>query len=131
MVLVVKPAEVDYDALAMRVFLKSIDIVGGPKKLLEHRNLTWLPALMEASYVVVLKESGMKTEDENARLLGIARQTVRNILSADPETVLKKLEGERSERELKTHIAGGIARLAYAKLKQESNSGGNHGSEQN
>jgi probable regulatory domain-containing protein len=113
MVVEVEPREVDYDALALEVFLKALEIIGGPRKLLEYRNHTWLPTLMEASYAVVLKERGMKTEDEIARFLGVSRQTVRNILSADPELVLKKLEGELGEKELKTHIAGGIARLAY------------------
>ncbi len=47
-------ADVEY--LTARVFFKSIELLGGLKKLAEYRNLTWLPALSRASFVVVLKE---------------------------------------------------------------------------
>jgi predicted transcriptional regulator len=43
--------EFDIDAMAIRVFLKSLELIGGPRKLIEYRNLTWIPSLMEASYL--------------------------------------------------------------------------------
>lgn len=45
----------DIDFMAERVFNESIKILGGLKKLIEYRNLAWLPSLAEASYTVVLK----------------------------------------------------------------------------
>lgn len=110
--------EVDVDALAMRIFLKSLEILGGPRKLIEYRNLTWIPSLMEAAYALVLAEEGMKTEDEIAEFTGLTRQTVRNILRADPELVKKKLAGELQEKTLKAHTAGGLAKLAYQEIKE-------------
>jgi len=118
MVIEVVPQEVDYDALALRVFLKALELIGGPRTLFEYRNLTWVPSLMEAAYAVVLKNEGLKTEDEIARFLGTTRQTVRNILSADPDLVLKKLRGELEGKEVKLHTAGGLAKLAYQEVKR-------------
>jgi len=117
MVIQVEPREIDYDTLALRVFLKALEIIGGPRKLFEYRNLTWIPSLMEASYAVVLKEEGLKTEDEIAEFLGLTKQTVRNMLSADPELVLMKLQGELESKDVKVHTAGGLAKLAYREVK--------------
>jgi len=114
----VQPVPVDVDALARRVFLKALEIAGGTRKLIQHRNLTWVPSLIEAAYVVVLHEEFKKSDDEIAQFLGVGSQTVRNILRASPEGVLERLEGERGEAELKTHIAGGLAKLAYQELKK-------------
>jgi len=117
MVIEIKPKEVDYDTMALRVFLKALEIIGGPRKLFEYRNLTWIPSLMEASYAVVLKEEGLKSEDEIAKFIGITRQTVRNMLTADPDLVIKKLHGELESKEIKVHTAGGLAKLAYQEVK--------------
>ncbi len=112
---VIKGVGIDYDGMATEVFLEAIKILGGLKKLIEYRNLTWVPSLAEASYVVVLREVGLKSESEIAEELGITRQTVRNILRADPDKVLEYLEsGEKGEVE---HIAGGLAKLAYSRIK--------------
>ncbi|WP_457567552.1 bacterio-opsin activator [Desulfurobacterium sp.] len=118
MVIEVTPQEKDYDTLALRVFLKALEIIGGPRKLFEYRNLTWVPSLMEACYAVVLKEEGMKTEEEIAEFIGITKQTVRNMLSANPDIVIKKLEGELESKDVKMHTAGGLAKLAYREVKE-------------
>ncbi|WP_456342454.1 bacterio-opsin activator [Thermovibrio sp.] len=118
MVIEVKPQEVDYDALALRVFLKALELIGGPRMLFEYRNLTWVPSLMEAAYAVVLKNEAMKTDDEIAEFIGITKQTVRNMLSADPELVMMKLKGELESKEVKVHTAGGLAKLAYEEVKK-------------
>ncbi len=110
--------ERDLDAQALRVFLKALEILGGPKKLIELRNLTWVTSLMEASYAIVMAEEGFKTEDDIAAFLGLTRQTVRNILRADPELVMMKLEGELREKTPKAHTAGGLAKLAYREIKE-------------
>jgi probable regulatory domain-containing protein len=110
--------EFDIDAMAIRVFLKSLELIGGPRKLIEYRNLTWIPSLMEASYAVVLRDMANKTEAEIAEFLGSTRQTVRNMLRAEPELVLKKLEGELEEKTPRAHTAGGLAKLAYKEIKE-------------
>ncbi len=110
--------EFDIDAMALRVFLKSLELIGGPRKLIEYRNLTWIPSLMEAAYAVVLQDMAMKTEGEIAEFLGATRQTVRNMLRADTELVLKRLEGELEEKTPRAHIAGGLAKLAYQEIKE-------------
>ncbi|RKZ20685.1 regulatory domain protein [bacterium] len=107
----------DYDKIALDVFLKALEIIGGPRKLIELRNLTWITSLMESAYAVVLHELANKTEDEIAEFLGITKQTVRNILRADTETVMKRLEGELREKTAKAHVAGGLAKLAFKEIK--------------
>jgi len=86
--------------------------------LFEYRNLTWVPSLMEAAYAVVLKNEALKTDDEIAEFIGITKQTVRNMLSADPELVMMKLKGELESKEVKVHTAGGLAKLAYEEVKK-------------
>ncbi len=118
MEVIAKPKGGNIDKMAERVFYESIRLLGGLKKLIEYRNLTWLPSLAEAAYVVVLKNEAFKTYAEIARELGITEQTVKNIATADEEEVKKYIEGELEERP-REHIAGGIAKLAYRKLKEE------------
>jgi len=115
---ITKPKGGDVDKMAEKVFWEAIKMLGGLKKLVEFRNLTWLPSLAEAAYVVVLKNETFKTYKEIAEILGITEQTVKNIATADEEEVKKYIEGELEERP-KEHIAGGIAKLAYKKLKEE------------
>ncbi len=107
----------DLDGLAIRVFLKALEILGGPRKLIELRNLTWITSLMEASYAVVMWEELKKTEDEIAGFLGLTRQTVRNILRADPELVMQKIEGELKDKSTKAHTAGGLAKYALSEIR--------------
>ena len=118
---ILSPEEIrkfDVDTTAIRVFLKALETIGGPRKLIELRNLTWITSLMEASYAIVLADMEHKTEDEIAEFLGLTRQTVRNILRAEPELVLKKLEGELREKTTKAHTAGGLAKLAYKEIRE-------------
>jgi len=113
-----KPEEiqrVDVDREAIRVFLKALEIAGGPRELVRRRHLTWVPSLLEASYAVVLREQG-KTE-EIAAMLGLTRPTVRLILRADPGLVKRRLE-EPLEEEARAHVAGGLAQLAFSALKK-------------
>ncbi len=117
MEVIAKPKGGDIDKMAEKVFMESIAILGGLRKLVQYRNLTWLPSLAEAAYVVILKNEAAKTYKEIAEFLGITEQTARNIATADEEKVLEYLEGELEERP-KEHIAGGIAKYAYRKLKE-------------
>lgn len=117
MVEVIKPEEENYEELALQTFITVIKELGGPKKMIQYKQLTWLPSLMEACYVIVLHEKGKKLAEEIASYLGITKETVKRILSADPEAVIKKIEKE--ERELSVHIAGGLAKLAWEKVKYQ------------
>ena len=108
----------DLDGEAVRVFLKALEIAGGPRALVQRRHLTWVPSLLEAAYAIVLKEQYGKTEEEVASTLGLTRNTVRLIYRADPETVRRRLQETVEEtEEAKAHIAGGLAKLAYTALK--------------
>ena len=109
--------KIDVDALAEQVFQESISILGGLKNLMEYRNLTWLPSLAVAAYVVIMKEEMMKTHKEIAYELGLTPQTVQNILRAKSEEVQKLIRGEVEK--VDEHKAGGIAKLAYERVKKE------------
>ncbi len=111
-------SNIDYDYFAERTFEESIRILGGLKNLISYRNLTWLPSLAEAAYAIVLKEKAMKTYKEIAEYLGVTEQTVKKIFQADPEAVKKYLEGEIDKVDY--HKAGGIAKLAYERVKDEN-----------
>jgi probable regulatory domain-containing protein len=119
-----KPVEEkDLENLVTRVFLKAIDIIGGLSKLAEYRTLTWLPSLARASFVIVLREEYLKTEDEIAQFVGISRQTVRQILRADPQLALYKIQhmeelSPEERKQLKVHTAGGLAKIAYKLIKE-------------
>ncbi len=109
--------KVDVDYLAEQVFYEAINILGGLRKLIDFRNLTWLPALAEAAYAVVLKEEFMKTYQEIASELGLTPQTVQNMLRADTEEIKKYIKGKVEK--VDEHKAGGIAKLAYERVKKE------------
>ena len=113
----VKPINPDVDAKVMRVFLKSIELLGGPRKLIEHRNLTWLPSLMTASYVVVYARDHNYTQERIAELVGSTKQTVQKILSADT-SIVKQLLDLNVDEDKKTHIAGALAKLAYEAISR-------------
>ena len=110
----------DVDRRALTLFLKTLDIIGGPRQLFTYRNLTWLPSLMEAAYVVTYAANGAKTAAEIAQELGLARQTVRNILAADPEKVQARLATTTTKpgTPLRTHVAGGLVKLAQQALQR-------------
>ena len=116
---VIKPFEVskDFDEMANKVFIEAIRLIGGLKKLVEYRNLTWLPSMALASYVVVLKNEGMYTNRQIAEKLGTTENTVENILGANEQEVMKFIKGEVEK--VDEHKAGGLAKLAYKKLKEE------------
>lgn len=108
--------ERNIDTIAERIFQESIRILGGLKKLVEYRNLTWLPSLAEAAYVIALKNEAIKTNREIAEHLGITEQTVKKILSADEMAVMEYLKGEREK--VDEHVAGGLAKMAYRAIKE-------------
>jgi probable regulatory domain-containing protein len=127
MILQIKTDDNQIQYMAERVFFKSIDLLGGLHKLAEYRTLTWLPSIARAAFAIVLKEEYFKTEDEIAEFIGLTRNTVRQILRADPELALKKVEHfdeltEEEKKQMKVHTAGGIAKLAYKMIKEGSDS---------
>ncbi len=110
--------EEQVDEIVLKVFLKALDIVGGPRKLILYRHLTWVPSLIEACYAVVLKEKFFKTESEIASILGLTKQTVRNILTAKTEGIKENIEMELKKKTIKTHVAGALAKLAFKQINQ-------------
>jgi|Deesub1362A_J573_1020465.scaffolds.fasta_scaffold19408_2 hypothetical protein len=117
MIETVKKHTEDIDLLAEEVFMEALKLVGGLRSLIQYRNLTWLPSLAEAAYVTVLKNHSMLTNSEIAEKLGITANTVRNILSANEKEVDRYLKGEIGGTS--EHIAGGIAKLAYRRVKEK------------
>jgi probable regulatory domain-containing protein len=118
MVTEIEPVEASAEALVQEVLFKAIEVAGGLRKLVQYRNLTWVPSLIEAAYIVVLHDHFHRSTDEIAQYLGVSSATVRNVLRASTEGVLERLESAHAEHELKTHIAGGLAKLAYEELKK-------------
>ena len=111
------------EQLVDRVFFKSIDLLGGLKRLAEYRTLTWLPSVARAAFAVVLREEYLKSEDEIAEYVGLTRNTVRNILRADPDLAMQKIAKyeeltPEERREMKVHTAGGLAKMAYKLVKE-------------
>ncbi len=116
-------SEKDLEYLVGRVFFKAIDLLGGLNRLAQYRTLTWLPSLARACFAVVLREEYLKGELEIAEKVGLTRNTVRNILRADPNAALYKIQHmdevvEEEKSSLKVHTAGGIAKLAYKLVKE-------------
>lgn len=123
----VSAPEEEIEKLATKVFFKAIDLLGGLSKLAEFRSLTWLPALARASLAVVMKEEYMKTEKEIAERLGMGTVSVRNMLRADSNAAMEKVRNiaemaEDERKSLKVHTAGGIAKVAFKIVKEESDS---------
>lgn len=113
----------EIEHLVGRIFMKCVDLLGGITKLAEYRTLTWLPSLARASYVIVLREEYLKTEDEIAQRVGLTRNTVRAIVRSDPQVALYKIQHideltAEQKKELHVHLAGGIAKLAYRAVKE-------------
>ncbi len=108
---------VNPDPLAVRVFLKALDLMGGPRQVIAYRNLTWLPSLLEAAYIIVLAREYERTSSEIAAMLGITEQTVRNVLRSDPAQVKARLEEEVRGQEPRVHVAGALAKWAYEEIK--------------
>ncbi len=113
-----KDIEAERDEKVLKMLVEAVRLMGGPKKLIEMRNLTWLPSLLRAFYAVLLRDAGY-TYERIAETLGITRATVERMLTADPEVVKRKIEG-LSEEDIDDHIAGGIARLAYIEMKNRA-----------
>jgi len=102
----------------LRMLNETINLLGGPRKIAEYRNLTWIPSLIKACYAIILKEEEHKTSDEIAQELATTKNTIRKMLEADEEEVKKKIEGITEEK-IDEHIAGGLAKLAFKLMKRK------------
>ena len=103
------------DEMVLEMLLEALNVLGGPRKIVEFRNLTWIPSIIKANYALLLSQAG-KTHEEIAAELGLTKATVDKMLRADPEDVLRKIRGELAEEKIDDHIAGGLAKLAYKNL---------------
>jgi len=103
----------------LKMLLEVINILGGPKRIAEFRTLTWIPSIIKASYALLLQDIG-KTTDEIARELGLTKATVQRMLRADEKEVFRKVTGELiDEEKFDEHVAGGLAKLAFKRLKEK------------
>ena len=119
MVMEIKPPkdlDEERDERVLKMLIEALRILGGPKKIILFRNLTWITSFLRASYALILKDAGY-TYDAIAEELGITKATVQRMMSADPNIVLKKIQGELTGEEIDEHIAGGLAKLAYKAMK--------------
>lgn len=118
---IIKPVQEPIDELVGEIVNKCIDLVGGFGGLLRYDNLTWVTSLVRSAYAVVLKYELNKTLEEIAKALGITKNTAKDIIEANEEKVKELIaSGELHNLEkLDTHIAGALAKLAYAQLKRE------------
>ena len=118
--------EQEFQKKVDKVFFKVIDLLGGIKKLAEFRSLTWLPSLARAVYAVILKEEYLKSDEEIAEKLGLATNTIKTMLRANPEAAIIKIkqmeEGEELKKDLRIHTAGALAKLAYNLVKEGKDS---------
>jgi len=105
------------DREVLKMLLEVIEILGGPRRISEYRNLTWIPSIIKASYALLLQEAG-KTQEEIARELGVTKATVQKMLRSDESEVLKKIKGEIAE-EFDEHVAGGLAKLAWKRVREK------------
>ncbi|RLG61060.1 KaiC associated regulatory domain-containing protein [Candidatus Geothermarchaeota archaeon] len=106
------------DEMVLKMLLEAITMLGGPRKIAEYRTLTWIPSLIKANYAILLSDAG-KTADEIAEELGLTKATVYKMLRSDEKDVMRKLSGELIEEEkFDEHIAGGLAKLAYKRIKE-------------
>ncbi len=119
MVMEIKPPkdrDVERDEQVLRMLIEAMRILGGPRKLVYMRNLTWIPSLVRACYALLLRDAGY-TYEAIAEKLGSTKATVQKMLSADPEAVLRKIQSE-GDIEIDDHVAGGIAKLAYKEMRR-------------
>lgn len=118
---IITPKAIDIDGLVVDVFLKSLEIAGGPRKLIEQRNLTWVPSLFSAAYAVVLANELNLPQKEIAEFLSLTPQTISSMLRAKPALIERRISfilgEEKQDIEQRTHAAGGLAKLAYQQIK--------------
>ncbi len=102
------------DERVMQVFLTALDACGGPRSLVERHRASWLPHLMESSYIVVLQEDDHKNPEEIANILDISVADVENVLGGPVEGAMQRVkEAPPESMDECEDIAGGVARYAY------------------
>ena len=112
----------DVDDKAMRVFMKSLELAGGVGDLVKSGAHSYLPALLESSYVMVLKNEKHQPNEEIADYLGISTGAVSDILEAPTEGALIRLTHPSMEEDSPPDfgtVAGGLAKSAYQVIRRE------------
>lgn len=113
-----KPSDVDDKA--MRVFVKSLELAGGIGDLVKTGTHAILPALLESSYVIVLKNEKHQANDEIADYIGISTGEVSEILEAPTEGAAIRFT-QSSDEDIPEigNAAGGLAKSAYQVIRRE------------
>ncbi len=121
------------DARVWQVVTTAVDELGGLCEWMQRRELGILPAVIEAGYVLVLKEEQHRSETEIAAALGISSGTVASVFAApttdeparlgQAQSDAEQCDPERSADPLTTHLepgqlAGAIAKFAYSVLQR-------------
>lgn len=77
-----EPAAEARDRRVLELFLKTVQSMGGLRRLAQERRLGWLPPLLAGADTLVLQEEEHRRPDEIADLLGISGESVENMLAA-------------------------------------------------
>jgi hypothetical protein len=120
MVMEIKPpkdVDMEREEYVLRMLIEAVRILGGPKRLVGMRNLTWIPSLIRALYALILRDAGY-TYERIAEMLGTTKTTIQKMMSAEPESVMRKVRGDE-ELDIDDHVAGGIAKLAYREFRKK------------
>lgn len=101
----------------MRLFMKSVDLVGGLRGLAERHRLDSLTELMESAYVWVLHEEERRSAEEIADYLALDTATVNAILNSRIDDAIERFQGKRAlDQQERDATAGGVVRLASRRL---------------
>jgi hypothetical protein len=90
--------EEQVDELVLKVFLKALDIVGGPRKLILYRHLTWVPSLIGGLLCGCIEGKIFQDGIGNSEHPWFDKATVRNILTAKTEGIRKILRPNLRKR---------------------------------
>lgn len=120
----VRPMGSPADERVTELFIKSVESLGGMRRLVEERRLGLLPELLESAYVLVMQEDEHRTPEEIATQLSVSMETVENILAAPADAAMERAASEvPTEVADRESVAGGVARFAYNHLHGEARPG--------
>lgn len=107
------------DQHAMQVFLKSLEMLGGMRTLVENGQLEWLPQLVESSYALVMVNEQRKSVDEIADFLGVTKGDVTGMIEAPTQAATVRMKTAPLDEPHLDYAAAGVAKSAYQVLRKE------------